>query len=507
MDRRVLVAQAAVGLVAAAVVLIATRDDPVLSADSITYLSTAEHLRAGDGYRDFTGEPLTHFPPVFPVLLAVGGRSLAWAALIGAAAAAVTAALLVGILAARVRLSAAIAGGALYVLAQAVVRTEQTVWSEGPYVALSLAVIAVLGREPLRAGRAAGAGLLAGLGFLTRYAGAGLVATGLVMVVVAARGDRRITVRNGGAYLAASGGLGAMWVARNVAATGEPLGPHFRGGAGDSLDTLVDLQVIALGRLLIDLDASGWATQPAGAVALVFLLGATMAVALQRRRNVVDVGMAAYALTSIVLPIVSRAIAGTHVEARIMFPAMIPLVYFLVVAADGRLRAPVGRALATLVGAAWVTAGLAAAWTAPDRLAGSAADPEPFSPQLYEHVAALADDSAVLTNNPWRVWWQTGHDPVEFAFTRPTPGNSHFPLSGAEIVSRACAGPTYLAWFPELQNANGGTPFQIRPDLVVSVGLDRVESVDDGGELFRVVALDPGTCGSADVQSPSNAGG
>ncbi len=493
MDRRVLIGQATLAAVGAAAVLIATRDDPVLSADSITYLSAAENLRDVDGYRDFTGQQLAHFPPVFPALLAIGGRSLTWAALVGAAAAAVTAALLVGVLAARVRWPAAVAGGLLYVLAQAAIRTEQTVWSEGPYVALSLAMIYVLRREGVTTRRAAGAGLLAGLGFLTRYAGAGLVVTGLVMVVVASRADRRRAVRCGGAYLGVSGSLATIWMARNLAATGDPLGPHFRGGAGESLDTLVDHLVVALGRLVIDLDDVGPMTEPAGAVALVGLLGAVMAVALQRRWNVLDAGMATYALTSIVLPLASRALTGTHIEARILFPTLIALIYFVVVAADGRLGHRAVRAGATVVAIAWMFAGMLAAWNGPDRLIGSAANPQQFSPALYERVDALPDDAAVVTNNPWRVWWHTERDRVEFAFTRPTPGNSHFPLSPGELTRRACDRPTYLAWFPGLLNANGGTPFEIRPDLLAVVELATVEAVD-GGELFRVTPRTPVAC-------------
>ena len=44
-----------------------------VSPDSTVYLSTALNFLAGEGWRDFTGEPLTLYPPLFPLLLAAFG--------------------------------------------------------------------------------------------------------------------------------------------------------------------------------------------------------------------------------------------------------------------------------------------------------------------------------------------------------------------------------------------------------------------------------------------------
>ncbi|NND76143.1 MAG: hypothetical protein HKN44_14155 [Ilumatobacter sp.] len=493
MNRRAVAGSGALAIVAAGVVLVAARDDPVLSADSLTYLSAADSLRGFDGYRDFTGEPLTHFPPVFPVLLAAGGRSLGWAAVVGASGAAAVSALLVGVLSARVRWSLALVGALLYTLSQAVIRTESTVWSETPYVALALATILVLRNGDVTVRRAAVAGLLAGLALLTRYAGAGLVLTGLVMVVVATRAGGRSSARCAGAYLAVAGSIGGIWMARNLAATGEPLGPHFNGGVHDSLGSIIDQTTRALGRLVVDLDDVTSMTKPAGAVVLIgLLIGSAMLLA-RRRRSVLDVGIAVFALTSLILPLVSRVLTGTHIEARILSPTMIPLVYLVVVAADGaadrmagRVRRPAAVPAVGIVAAVgWMTVGLVAAWNGPDRVSGSAANPDLYSPELLALVAAIPDDEHVLTNDPWRVWWHTGREPVGFAYTRPTPGNSHFPLSEEEITARACSADTYLAWFPGLLNAQGAAPAEVRPDLAQTLPLDEIVAVP-GGRLFRV---------------------
>ena len=46
--------------------------------DTVTYLAAARHLRAGHGFSDIGGEPLTLFPPLFPVaVLALESLGLA----------------------------------------------------------------------------------------------------------------------------------------------------------------------------------------------------------------------------------------------------------------------------------------------------------------------------------------------------------------------------------------------------------------------------------------------
>jgi len=116
-----------------------------------------------------------------------------------------------------------------------------------------------------------------------------------------------------------------------------------------------------------------------------------------------------------------------------------------------------------------------------------------YSPQLYDIVEALPADVNILTNSPQRVWWQTRHEPTLFAFTRPRPGNSHYPLSVDETVRYACAGTTYLAWFGQLLNA-GDSPQERRPDLLEVVDLTVQRSVP-GGQLYVVTPRSEDLCG------------
>ena len=46
---------------------------PAVTNDSVHYLSTAINFLAGEGWRDFLGEPLVSWPPLFPLLLSAGG--------------------------------------------------------------------------------------------------------------------------------------------------------------------------------------------------------------------------------------------------------------------------------------------------------------------------------------------------------------------------------------------------------------------------------------------------
>src|SRR6476646_8102515 len=62
---------AGAAVVAVALTLVATAHwGPGAEPDSVTYLAAARHLRAGHGFADIDGTPLTLFPPVFPAAVA-----------------------------------------------------------------------------------------------------------------------------------------------------------------------------------------------------------------------------------------------------------------------------------------------------------------------------------------------------------------------------------------------------------------------------------------------------
>ena len=482
----------AVALLGGLLVLVATRKGPLLSPDSITYLSAAQHLRAGEGLTDFTGRPLAVFGPLYPILLSVGGRSLLWVRLVGAAAATVATALMIVLLRRRVPLSAALVGGAAFGASQGLVSVASTAWSESPYLAIALGMLVVLTTEPLTARRAAIGGLLAGCGFLTRYAGAGLILTGAVIVgVTSLRLDRRLAARHLGRYGAAALGTSAVWMARNVWTTGEPLGPRFSGGAHESVRTLTRRTILSVGRLVDDRSTTT-VTAVVGIAAVAVVAVATIVVVRRRPLRTTDVGVLAFAWSSLIIPIVARVATASDISPRVMSPLLGPLVYLGVVAVQ---RAHPWRpaVLAGVVLAGWsMYQGASAAQQLPSAVIGADQARVQAAPELYRLIADLPPTATVLTNNPHSVWWLTGREPTLFGFTRPRAGNSHYPLSATATLTYACRGPTYLAWFERLGNAGKG-PGERRPDLTAIVRLT-VEQQVPGGALYRLAARDAERC-------------
>jgi hypothetical protein len=478
-------------------VLIATRHDPLLSPDSITYLSVAQHIREGHGLTDFTGKPLAVFGPVYPLLLAPGGRSLAWATVVGVASIAVGSALMGLLLHRRVRPIVALAGALAFGASHGFVRMASVVWSEAPYAAIALATLVVLKRYATTRTLAL-AGLLAGLGFLTRYAGAGVIASGAVMVAASAwrtaerQELRKELIRRLAIFLGTAAGVVSLWIVRNLIETGQPLGPRFEGGANEPLSRTIHLALVGTGHIVA---GDGWSEAALARIGAAVILAVVvlMALALQSRRATsLDLAMAAFAAMSFVLPIVARVITANDIELRVMSPMLIPLIYFTSVTFDRfcttRVVAIAG---AGLLGW-WVYQGAAFAVRFPDLAPGGAGYKAQFSPQLYDAIDALPHDARVLTNNPQRVWWFTNREPTFMGFTNPRPGNSHYPLDPEQTVHEACSGRSYLAWFDSLQNA-GATPQQRRPDLAALVDLHLETSVA-GGQLYRLSPHDPAAC-------------
>ena len=481
-------------LLAAVLVIIATRHDPLLSPDSITYLSVADHVRAGHGLTDFTDKPLAVFGPIYPLLLSPGGRSLMWATFIGVGSIAIGSALMGMLLHRRVRHLVAFAAALAFGASQGFVRMASVVWSEAPYAAIALATLVVLSQKPVTTRTAAIGGLLAGLGFLTRYAGVGLMASGAVMVVASAwrRDNRADLLRRLGAFSGCAIGISLLWVIRNLVQTGQPLGPRFEGGAIEPLSSTIRLALIGTGNIVVGDDWSDVGSARVGTI-VVLALVVLGALALQSRKAVVlDFGMVAFAMTSVVVPIVARRATANDIELRVMSPTLIALIYFACVTFDRFCTRRVMVVVGTGLLGWWMYQGVAFAVRFPDLAPGGAGYRPQFSPQLYDAIDALPSDARVLTNNPQRVWWFTDREPTLMGFTQPRPGNSHYPLDAEHTVQEACTGRAYLAWFHSLQNAGDG-PTERRPDLVAVVDLQLTTTVP-GGELYRLAPLDDSEC-------------
>ena len=69
-DRTTLLVVVLAGLGTAHILVRTATYGVAVGTDSVIYLSTALNFLAGEGWRDFTGEPLTMWPPLIPLLLA-----------------------------------------------------------------------------------------------------------------------------------------------------------------------------------------------------------------------------------------------------------------------------------------------------------------------------------------------------------------------------------------------------------------------------------------------------
>jgi hypothetical protein len=309
------------------------------------------------------------------------------------------------------------------------------------------------------------------------------------MPLVQHNGWRAVLMRVAACAGAATATAGT-WVVRNLIVTGEPLGPRFEGGTGESFTELLQLALAAIGRGVVgdsrtDASARTWGAVVVAAI-LIFLIVAIVRLAIRephdrwRSSLITDVTVGLFGAISVFLPMLTRAISANDIEQRVMAPVLIAAVYVAVV---GISYVPANPAAFTLGGVAavlWVGTGLNAAQDFPDRAEASIVSrDEASAAALHDEVDALPGSAVILTNSPQRVWWHNGRDPVSFAFTRPRPGNSHYPLDAEHTIAAACTGDAVLVWFSELLNAGDG-PEERRPDLLEVVRLTPEVEVDGG---------------------------
>lgn len=189
-------------LIGIGLILRATPEGMGLSDDSIGYIAGARSILAGHGYREAwlaSDQPVTHFPPAFPGVLAFIGLfgldPLRGARFLNASLFGLNIALS-GILGWRMTrsLPAGIALGALFLLNDSLLRVHAVTMSEPLFIFLSLLAFWSFDLYVERDQHwlwALGCGILSGWAYLTRYAGLALVATFVVALVVLHRTWRR----------------------------------------------------------------------------------------------------------------------------------------------------------------------------------------------------------------------------------------------------------------------------------------------------------------------------
>ena len=182
-------------------VLMATPEGAGLSDDSIAYIAGARSMAAGSGYREAwlaSNQPVTHFPPAFPSVLAFFGllgidplNASRWvnALLFGANAA------LLGILAWRMTpsLTAGLVLAGLFILSADQLQVHTMAMSEPLFIFLSLLSIWMfdLYFERDQHWWLGACATIVGMAYLTRYSGLALVATFVVALLILHKGWRK----------------------------------------------------------------------------------------------------------------------------------------------------------------------------------------------------------------------------------------------------------------------------------------------------------------------------
>ncbi|HYN80738.1 MAG TPA: hypothetical protein VES88_04495 [Gemmatimonadaceae bacterium] len=216
---------AGIGAVAFASMLWITRGGLGVSPDSIVYLSTAKNLLGGNGFFD-RGHPMTHYPPGYPMLLAAVGFLNSGDVLNGArwlhAALFAYNVVLTGVavmICTRRSLAAACIAMLFLLLSAPMLAVHSMLWSEPPFIALTLTGFLLLTRHvavPDRRVLLLGSSAL-GLAISTRFVGVILIPIlGMILLVAS---DRPVFARRRDAIIGmalASLPLGA-WILRNVA--------------------------------------------------------------------------------------------------------------------------------------------------------------------------------------------------------------------------------------------------------------------------------------------------
>lgn len=227
-----LTALAGVGVAGA---IVARHDAVSGNPDAIVYVEAADNLLAGRGLsaverhytasplRRFGDEPLTHYPPLFPLLIAgvsacgVSPEQAAQGINVLLLAASILLAGGVTYRAGGGSLGAAFVAGAMLLASPATFRLYAEAVSEPVFVFLALASLGVLAEvlDRRRWVLLACAAALVSLAWMARYVGVALVATGAIALLLRPGVSVRRRLAEAVGFAAAAAGPMAGWVLRN----------------------------------------------------------------------------------------------------------------------------------------------------------------------------------------------------------------------------------------------------------------------------------------------------
>ncbi len=506
-----------VGLTAFAafgLVMLLTTHGPGVTPDSVAYLSAADSLLRGEGFLQYTGAPLTEWPPLFPAILAgaslLTGTSPASAARLINAAALAGIMVVAGIWLARYVAPIPIRLATLTVLlfSAALWAPAALVWSEPLFILLSLLSLLLLDvyRADGRLRWLILAGAAAGLAALTRYIGVVLIPVGGWIALADRRLPRRRRLEGAAAFgLIALLPVGA-WLVRNRALTGMLTGE--RGASTVSLGE----NLIAVANVL-----SIWASPLL--LGLMVLLLVVLIRRLIRRpasakwRAMTNLGLSSlrsdpalagaasllllFVLIYLAFIVIWRSVNGFDpIDSRLLSPLYVPLIFLIAMltaalwAGWPRRRAVAGLAL---VASVWVLLSLlgtvVTVYSAQRRVVfGAYGGPEWTESPLAAVLRREPPRGPIYSNAPDAVYYLTG------LFARESPRRVLYatttPTYDLELLDAVLAseGEVALVWF-----SHDERDFRVAlDDLAAYYRLEPIVEVEDGG-VYRLSARRQGT--------------
>ncbi|MCC7141462.1 MAG: hypothetical protein IT349_05105 [Candidatus Eisenbacteria bacterium] len=507
----------------------ATAPSPALSPDSLQYISAAKSIAGGHGLTTAVTPleigpariPFSAWPPLFPMLLALGAKSdaVAWARTVNVVCFALT--LLPLAFLARWLLGAA--WGAVALLTYACFRpallTTSFIWSETLFTLWCVAALACLVRGleatpagsehpeeeegPIDAGTfwIIGAGLFAALASLTRYTGFALIGAGAIAVVLRNHSDSGAhSLRRLAAFLVPAALPITLWCARNQFLTGHIFGEERVRATQRPAEVILDT-IRTLG--------GDWIAPPAFASpvlqsALIWTAGiAAVALVLifvqrfgpqmmesDRRSHTTGVALSAFAILYTLLVVVSTmSIATDRVNTRLLlpsYPALLLLGFMMLRGARDGANRPTQMAIGAIT-----TLLVASQLAAGPRYAGAARETQDLSHPYWRSLqwarpeyeapeapllARLHPDALIISNVWDRVALHSSHP------TKPLPGKDEKGWPGS-VLRHANA---YILIDPEVR-ANRVGITEVERIGVLPPGAGLIAEAN-GVRLYRIVS-------------------
>ena len=486
----------------------------VLHWDSINYVGVARNLLAGEGLTEFGGDPLTAWPPLYPLLLAVPG-------LLGVdpldAAGPLNAALFgLTIFAAGRWLAGRLAAPWLaawcsLALALAAPLAWMASWALSEPLFVLLTLLALMRLEAhLRRGDAAAlrqAAALAALACLTRWAGVSIAAAAVPLLLLQPGPALPSRLRRAALFAAIALAPLGLWTARNLWLTGEAIAYSQPTDAppGEIAAAILG----AAGRWLVPgptAEAGGLVPRALAAALLLAVAGAVAVLAARRgddaawRRRAAFLAFGGFAAACVVC-YAAAARGSSYVPTtafhRYLAPALPALLPAIAIGLDGLLAlarsraagAAAARRLALAAAAPlalWLALNLPEHARAIGEANGGGVVRESYSNARWTGSEALAH----LRRAPLRGWLWTNVPAATYAYA--DGGARHRYLGAGHECLRAQAGwaadGDRVVWFRDWY-ANDGFGYGLA-DLRRLPGLEESADLADG-VVFRVRARAP----------------